>query len=99
MAKYICSNCGEVQNTNGQSGGCGLVFWIICLIFTLLIGLFVPIALIAVLFEILFIILCSSNNNTICEHCKAKNTIIPINSAKGMKLYKEYKAKFEYDDD
>lgn len=95
MAKWICSNCGEVLNDNGQSVGCGSVFWVCCLITTLLISIFVPVALIAVLFEILFIILCSNSNSTVCKFCKAKNTVIPISSTRGMKLYKEYKAKFE----
>lgn len=98
MAKYICSNCGEVLNSNGTGSGCGTTFWTICLICTILIGLFVPVALIAVLFEILFIILCSGSNKTNCHFCKAQNSIVPINSTRGMKLYKEYKEKFEKKD-
>lgn len=99
MAKYICSNCGEVLSGNGQGAGCGSVFWSICLIFTILISVFVPVLWIVVLFEILFIILCSNSSDTICKCCKAKNTVIPINSTKGLKLYEEYRARFEEDED
>lgn len=33
MAKYICKNCGHIQRSNGQTGGCISAFWGLGLIF------------------------------------------------------------------
>lgn len=92
MAKYICRNCGFMQYSYGTSNsGCALVFWIVCLILTILIGLFAPVAFIVVLFEILFIILVSKPNNTnICFECKAKDCIVPLDTPAGRKIYKDF---------
>ncbi len=89
--QYICSNCGNVQNGNGQNFGCGTLFWIVLLCLNLVIGIFAPPALILVLFEILFIILCSNSDKvTHCRYCKSQGTVVPVNSPKGSELYDKY---------
>lgn len=90
--KYICSNCGYLQDEIGVSGGCAHDFWGWCIIVTLLISLFYWVGFIVLAFEILFFILTSGKSNC-CKKCKAKDCVIPVNTPRGEKIFNEY---YEY---
>lgn len=90
--KYICSNCGYLQDEIGVSGGCAHSFWGWCIIVTLLISLFYWLGFIVLAFEILFFILTGGKSNC-CKKCKAKDCVIPVNTPRGEKIFNEY---YEY---
>lgn len=90
--RYICSNCGYLQDEIGVSGGCAHDFWGWCIIVTLLISLFYWVGFIVLAFEILFFILTSGKSNC-CKKCKAKDCVIPVNTPRGEKIFNEY---YEY---
>lgn len=87
--KYICSNCGYLQNEIGISGGCAHTFWSWCIIITLLLSLIYWVGFIVLAFEILFFILTGGKSNC-CHKCKAKDCVIPVNTPRGEKLFDEY---------
>ena len=91
MAKYICRNCGNMQYSSGNNGGCAPVFWRILLLITCLVGLFVPIAFVIVAFEILFLILTSRNpDSNFCFECRARGCVVPFNAPAGQQIYKNF---------
>lgn len=91
--KYICSNCGNLQNVIGHSGGCAGCFWLEALFITIVIAIFFPVAWIVIGFEILFLILTAGKVNY-CYKCKAKDCMMPTTTPKGEKLFNEY---YEYE--
>lgn len=93
--KYICSNCGHLQNEIGESGGCAHGFWGICIFITIIISLLYWVGFIVLAFEILFFILTGGKSNC-CYKCKAKDCVIPVNTPRGEKLFNEY---YEYEEE
>lgn len=95
MTKYICSNCGYLQDELCGTGNDAQGFWVFSLIITFIIALFVPVAWIVVGFEILFCILTGGKLNS-CRKCKAKDCMLPIDTPKGEKLFNEF---YEYENE
>lgn len=92
--KYICSNCGNLQNTIGENSGCAHDFWGITLFITIMIAIFIPVAWVVIGFEILFFILTGRSSNC-CNKCNAKDCVIPVNTPRGEKIHNEYYNKIE----
>ncbi len=61
MAKFICRNCGNIQRSNSQTGGCISAFLGLGLIILILISLFVPILWVVVGIVLIICILDSSS--------------------------------------
>lgn len=91
MAKFICRNCGNMQDISGQRKGCAVDFFQVALFFTIIISLFVPILWFAVAFEILFLIIANSSpKRNYCYYCKASDCIVPLNSPAGETIFKDF---------
>ncbi len=91
MAKFICRNCGNIQRSNGQTGGCISAFWGLGLIILILISLFVPILWVVVGIVLIICILDSSSvKRNYCFECKASNSIVPLGSPAGETIYKDF---------
>lgn len=93
--KYICSNCGNLQNRLKEKDGCANRFWGWCIWVTLLISLFYWVGFIVLAFEILFFMLTKGKSN-FCHKCKSIGCVIPMDTPKGKELFDEY---YEYIDE
>lgn len=93
--KYICSNCGNIQDTLKQKSGCAHAFWGYCIIITILISLFWWVGFVVLAFVILFFILTNGKVNC-CHRCNAACCVVPVNSPRGKKIFNEY---YEYEED
>lgn len=103
LKNFICSNCGysdyktsiDEVVSNTISGAAKTVFdsvriiiWLILFIVCLLCG---PVGWFFAFFLLLYPILSSLKKKTnICPKCGADNCLIPLNTPKGKKLFKEY---------
>lgn len=77
--KYICRNCGELTDKSYQKDSClGSLAWIFFI--------FISIG-IALVFYIIYKINSKSN---CCPHCKANNSLVPVDTPIGEELFNKY---------
>jgi ribosomal protein S27AE len=103
LKNFICSNCGYsdyktsidevVSNvvggvTKSVFGSVQIIIWLILFIACLC---FPPVGWFFAFFLLLYPILSSlKNKSNVCPKCGADNCLIPLNTPKGKKLFKEY---------
>lgn len=94
MAKFICTNCGEMSNNNytennNYTTSCiGYFFWLIA-IFVLFIAPVIALVLIAIGIIVAFATQQKKERNC-CPHCKAENCLVKTSSPKGQEIFHKY---------
>lgn len=90
MTKYICSNCGELSDKMGNNSGIGCLTTFV--VFILIILLFINPIICGFFFILCIILSCliERNESNVCQYCKARNCMLPIDSPKGEVLFNKY---------